>query len=93
MKPIHQQVLGTKMSWFSFSPNATAEALGLAGHSIVTCDRMEFRFEVVEEDRHLIVPWSSVSRQFQMGHYLEATKGTLPTLWGVAFEPVRLVTP
>lgn len=89
--PHRHPVLGTALSWWAFDPNASARALGLASHEIVTCDRMEFLFVAVPEDTHLIVPWSSVSRQFQMGTYLEASKGTRPTLWGVAFEPVRTV--
>jgi len=92
VNPHRQQMLGTALSWWSFDPNASAQALGLASHHLVSCDRMEFLFVAVPEDTHLIVPWSSVSRQFQMGTYLEAARGSRPTLWGVAFEPVRVVT-
>jgi len=91
IRPHYQQMLGTRLSWFTFDRGASAQALGLASHRIISCDRMERLFEVVEEDRHLIVPWASVSRQFQMGTYLEATKGTRPGVWGVAFEEVRVV--
>jgi hypothetical protein len=91
IRPHYQQMLGTRLSWFTFDRGASALALGLAGRVIISCDRMERLFQVVEEDRHLVVPWSGVSRQFQMGHYLEATKGTRPGVWGVAFEEVRVV--
>ena len=89
--PHRHPVLGASMSWWSFDPNASARALGLDGHELVKCDRMEYQFAAVPEDVHLIVPWPSVSRQFQMGTYLEAARGSRPTLWGVAFEPVRAV--
>ena len=89
--PHRHPVLGTSLSWWAFDPHATARALGLASHNIVKCNRMEFQFQADPEDAHLIIPWASVSRQFQMGTYLDAAKGARPGLWGVAFEPVRAV--
>jgi len=91
VNPHRQAFLGVSLSWWAFDRTAPALALGLASHNLVKCDRMEYQFAAVPEDAHLIVPWSAVSRQFQMGTYLEATRGTRPTLWGVAFEPVRAV--
>jgi hypothetical protein len=89
--PHRHPMLGASLSWWSFDPHASALALGLASHHIVSCDRMEFLFAAHPDDTHLIVPWPSVSRQFQMGTYLDAAKGTRPGLWGVAFEVVRVV--
>lgn len=85
--PHRQPVLGgLVMSWWTTAQNPTPAALGLAGHTLVKCDRMAYRFAA--RPGADIVPWSSVRGEIPTAHLLEAARGGRPSLWWVAFGPV-----
>ena len=88
--PYPQPMLGgVALSWWTTSSRPEAVALGLAGRSLVKCDRMEFRFRADVDD---VVPWTLARVDFPAGavHRLEAARGARPSLWFVATEPVRV---
>lgn len=82
--------------WLTLSPTASRAALGLSSHSL-QCDRMAHLFRVADEDASKVMPWQEFKTLNSMTEYvefmrrLEATRGVRPLVWGVAFEPVRVV--
>ncbi len=95
--PHPQPMLGdVYLSWFSTIGSASPASLGLAGQTIIRCDRTECVYEVVEEDEPLIVRWDEFKRLDGFAPlrdpatFLEAARGTRPAFWAVAAQPVRV---
>jgi hypothetical protein len=78
------------LSWWTTAAAPPAAALGLAGRTIVKCDRMAFRFVAVDVDG--IRPWTAVREDYPLScvRALEAAHGARPALWWVAVEPVTV---
>lgn len=67
-----------------------AEALGLTNWTL-TCDRTEYRFEIVTPG--LCVPWVDARRSRPPGFVarLESTPGAMPMHWWLATCPLKVV--
>ena len=92
-----QKVLGNiPLIWLTPSRSARATWLGLGGHQLVTCDRMEVCYQVIEEDEHLVGWWGDLKRdpRFEQllpaARRLDGARGAKPGLWQVSAVDLRV---
>ncbi len=87
IRPNRHPLLGVDVVWMTADPSASAVALGLASHTIITCDRMAVRY-VIDTPRDAN-PWSDLRAMLpvNLARTFEAARGTRPGAWWVSTVP------
>jgi hypothetical protein len=100
LRPWPQKALGNiPLIWLTPSRSALGSWLGMAQErqTLVTCNRMEVCFQVVEEDEDKIGWWGDLKRDprfeqlLPMARRLDGARGAKPGLWQVAATDLRVV--
>jgi hypothetical protein len=92
IQPNHHPLILRSMSWFTdLGPDRRYEA-GLTS-SIINCDRMAYRFEVVDPAQ--LTWWPVAARALRVPQAVrdELEDGRLPAHWWIALAPVEVKIP
>lgn len=91
VRPNWHPLIGVALAWFTDDAHPTRDAVGLTAEIFTTCDRMKYRYRVVDDEAHLkLRPWLGSIEQAHTNPHVQSDlhRFSDPARWWIATKAV-----